>query len=510
MQLLRFVCLSLLMASGICFGAQTNAQTNAIQTVAELRARLAQHVLNPKFQAGTFAVKIVSAKTGVVVFENDAYELMSPASNAKLYTVALALDRLGGDYKIRTSLYSNARPQDGKLAGDLVVYGRGDPTINPRIRGTLAQAVEPLVAALAGAGVSEIGGDLVADESFIRGPEFGSGWTWDDLEFYYGAAISSLTINDNLVGLAIKPGASVGAPCSLELSPFTSQFVISNRTATVAAGEKRTTRVCRQADSNVLFVFGSMPADDKGYTEDVTLRSPAAFFLEQLQSSLAAHKIKLDGKARIVGWLDRQTAPLNLSSMVELGAMESLPMKDIAREVQKPSQNLYTDLLLAHVGEKTRTSQDSPWETSEELGIRELKKFLAGAGVKPKDVHFEEGSGLSRNDLTTANATVALLLHMSRHPSAAAYWDALPVAGVDGSLRNRMKDTAAAGNVRAKTGTLRWAYSLSGDVRTAAGERLIFSIMLNRYFNQDPENATRAELEVIPVMLAEFAGKVDQ
>jgi D-alanyl-D-alanine carboxypeptidase/D-alanyl-D-alanine-endopeptidase (penicillin-binding protein 4) len=187
--------------------------------------------------------------------------------------------------------------------------------------------------------------------------------------------------------------------------------------------------------------------------------------------------------------------------------VESLPMRDIAREVQKPSQNLYTDLLLAHVGERSRLSDASADATSEDLGIRELNKFLAEAGLKRGEVIFEEGSGLSRDNLTTPNATVTLLRYMSRHQCAQVYLEALPIAGVDGTLRNRMKDTPAAGNVRAKTGTLRWANSMSGHVTTAAGEHLIFSLMVNRYYEARP---ARGDLDTIGVLLASFTGRTEE
>jgi D-alanyl-D-alanine carboxypeptidase/D-alanyl-D-alanine-endopeptidase (penicillin-binding protein 4) len=144
------------------------------------------------------------------------------------------------------------------------------------------------------------------------------------------------------------------------------------------------------------------------------------------------------------------------------------------------------------------------------LGILELQTFLSDAGVKRGDVLFEEGSGLSRNNLTTPNATIALLQYMNHHKSAEAYLQALPIAGVDGTLKSRMKGTPAAGNVRAKTGTLRWANSLSGYVTTAAGERLVFSIMLNRYQNSDPNRSARTELDAIAVMLAGFTGKTSE
>jgi D-alanyl-D-alanine carboxypeptidase/D-alanyl-D-alanine-endopeptidase (penicillin-binding protein 4) len=187
--------------------------------------------------------------------------------------------------------------------------------------------------------------------------------------------------------------------------------------------------------------------------------------------------------------------------------VKSPPLGDIARIVLKPSQNLYTDLLLAHVGEKFRPADSSADETSEALGIRELNKFLSEAGLKPGEVIFEEGSGLSRDNLTTPNATVTLLQFMSRHQCAQVYLEALPIAGVDGTLKNRMKGTPAAGNVRAKTGTLRWANSMSGHVTTAAGEHLIFSLMVNRCYESRP---ARGDLDTIGVLLAGFTGRTNE
>jgi D-alanyl-D-alanine carboxypeptidase/D-alanyl-D-alanine-endopeptidase (penicillin-binding protein 4) len=136
-----------------------------------------------------------------------------------------------------------------------------------------------------------------------------------------------------------------------------------------------------------------------------------------------------------------------------------------------------------------------------------LNRFLREAGIKEGDVLFEEGSGLSRNNLTTPNATIALLEYMSKHKAADVYMSSLPIAGVDGTLRNRMKGTAAAGNARAKTGTLRWANSLSGYLTSAAGERLAFSIMLNRYHNPDPGRSAGTDVDAVAVMLAEFSGR---
>jgi serine-type D-Ala-D-Ala carboxypeptidase/endopeptidase (penicillin-binding protein 4) len=477
-------------------------------TVAELQQRLQHHISQPKFDGALWGVKIVSLDNGKTVFEQNPQKLCSPASNCKLYTVALALDRLGADYRIKTSLYAKAQPsKSGKLSGDLIVYGRGDPTINSRLRGRdIYQALEPLVAALTNAGVKRIAGDLVADESYFRGPPFGSGWVWDDLEYYYGAEISALTINDNVLQASVKPGTCVGAPCGLGLSPATSWLVFSNRTTTVGAQEKRTIQFYRPLEENVVYALGQMPTGDAGYTNEVTLHNPAGLFGWLFKEALARHGIKVAGKVRAVNWLDRQAHPMDYGKLVELGYVESLPMRDIAREVQKPSQNLYTDLLLAHVGEKTRSADSRPDETSEDLGVRALNRFLAEVGIQKGETFFEEGSGLSRDNLACPNATVTLLRFMSHHKCAEDYTASLPIAGVDGTLKNRMKGTPAAGNVRAKTGTLRWANSISGFVTTAAGEHLVFSLMLNRYYELRP---ARGDLDTIVVMLAGFTGRTN-
>jgi D-alanyl-D-alanine carboxypeptidase/D-alanyl-D-alanine-endopeptidase (penicillin-binding protein 4) len=489
--------------------ASSAQQSQPAATVEELQQRLAAHVHQPKFAAGMWGVKIVSLDSGKVLFEENAGKLFSPASNCKLYTMALALDRLGGDYCLKTSLYARTWPNRfGTLKGDLLVYGRGDPTFNARLNSNdIYRALAPLVCAVTNAGIKRVEGDLVGDESFFHGPPFGSGWTWDDVQFYYGAEISALTLNDNRVEITVKPGGQTNAPCKLSLAPATSYLVISNRSETIATGGRRSVSFYRPLDQNVVYVLGKMPLDDKGYAEDVTVPNPAGFFVAFFKEALARNGVKVTGKLRTANWLDRQARPLDPGKLVELGFVESLPMRDITREVMKPSQNLYTDLILAHVGALKQSSDAPVDQTSEELGIRELGKFLEDVGVARGNVFFEEGSGLSRNNVATPNATIALLVFMSRHREADAYLNALPVAGVDGTLRTRMKNTTAAGNVKAKTGTLRWANSLSGYVTSAAGERLALCVMLNRCHSTDPDRSARSEVDAVAVMLAEFKGR---
>jgi len=493
----------------VCAAEQQAARS--AESLASLQKQLSNHISQPRFAAATWGVKIVSLDTGKTIFEQNGEKYFSPASNAKLYTAALALDRLGGDYRIRTSLYSASKPDRwGALRGDLIVFGRGDPTINARLHSNdVFKALEPLVVVLTNAGVKRIKGDLVGDESYFCGPPFGSGWSWDDTQYYYGAELSALTINDNVLQLSAKPGEHIGAPCRLTLTPATTFVALSNRTQTVAKGLNRSVTLYRTPGNNVTYVSGQLPINDAGQKEVVTVHYPAGLFVTLFKEALARRGIKITGRTRTMNWLDRQIDPLDFTKWTELGSVESPPLLDIVIEMQKLSQNLYTDLLLAHVGVNSRSAKTSLEQSSEAAGIKALEAFLAEAGIKSGDVQFEEGSGLSRNNLTTPNATIALLQFMSRHKWADVYRVALPIAGVDGTLRNRMRDTPAAGNVRAKTGALRWADSLSGYVTTARGERLVFSLMLNRHRNTDPNSSGRAELDVIAVMLAGFNGRSD-
>jgi serine-type D-Ala-D-Ala carboxypeptidase/endopeptidase (penicillin-binding protein 4) len=471
-------------------------------TPAELQQRLADFIGQPRFAAALWGVKVISLESGQTLFEHNAQKLFSPASNTKLYTAALALDRLGADFRIKTSLYASVKPdQSGTLEGDLVIYGRGDPGINPHFSGgDLIRAVAPLVTALTNAGVKHVAGGLVGDASFFRGPPFGAGWAWDDAEHAYGAGLSALTINDNLTRLLVRPGRAIGVPCLVTLSPSVPGHNLSNRTETAEQSGTRTIHLYRQGSA--ITVSGRMPLGAAAYTEEIPVSDPASLFLSVFNEALARYGVTVAGSSRCLNWLDRQAETTEATNGVELGSMASAPLRDLIRETLKTSQNLYANLLLSQVGERARAGRLDA--TSEALGIGELNQFLAAIGIKKGDVFFEEGSGLSRNNLATPDATVALLQYMSRHKQSEIFLRALPVAGVDGTLADRMKGTPAAGNVRAKTGSLRWAHSLSGYVTSAAGERLAFSFMLNRYHGSSA--AGTADLDSLAVLLAGFGG----
>ena len=475
------------------------ATTNA--TLPELRAQLDTFLNHPRFSGALWSVKVASLDTGRTLYEHHADRLMSPASNSKLYTGALALETLGGDYHFKTPIRATAKVDaSGTLAGNLIISGRGDPSW----KATRFTAIfDPFVTALTNAGVKLVTGDLVADTTFFHGPPTGGSWTVEDLSDTEGAEISALTLADNVAQIRVTPGSSVGAACQLALDPPDTVLNLINLTTTIATGGVAHVEYQKAPGTNDFYILGQLPQDASGLVLDTPVTTPARWFGHALKAALASHGIVLQGGVRVVAWPDR--LPWSEQDLSAVGEVASPPLRELVYAFMKPSQNLETDLVFDHVGELSRTASTPAWISSEGLAVRALDRFLAHHGV-PADVHFDEGSGLSRNNLTSANATVALLTLMSTNRWAADYYAALPIAGVDGTLRNRMKHSPAYRKVHAKTGTLHWVNSLSGYVTSAAGEKLVFSLMLNRY--AAPPSVRRTdELDDLAATLAAFQGR---
>ncbi len=501
-----------LLVAGRAWGAAEGAAPSAptvptvpVSTLTELQAALEAQVSQPKFLGALWSVKVVSLDSGRTLYEYAPTRRMSPASNSKLYVGALALDTLGGDFRIRTPLVGSvAVNAAGELLGDLIVIGRGDPSWDPRrAKLEFMTAFEPLVAAVKKAGVRRIAGDLVADGTFYQGTPQGASWTVDDMNDDYGAEIAAITLNDNFVDLRVVPAATAGAPCVVELLQPHTGLVIDNRSVTTAAGGARRIRVLRVPGEMTVQIFGELPLGGQEWLTEATVPRPAQWFANGLKAALERAGIAVEGRARGVRWPEATVVGLGA---VALGEIVSPPLSELVAHFMKESQNLQTDLIFAQVGEAQRGAATPTGVRTDELAVKALGEFLARHGLRADEVNFDEGSGLSRNNLTTTAATTALLQFMATHREAAAFTAAQPVAGVDGTLRRRMKGTAAEGNVRAKTGGLRWVASLSGSVTAASGERLVFSVMLNRHVGTLERSAIR-EVDEIPLLLARYGGK---
>jgi D-alanyl-D-alanine carboxypeptidase/D-alanyl-D-alanine-endopeptidase (penicillin-binding protein 4) len=507
----------------------------APRTIEVLRARIGEVLSQPALAPAMFAIKVVSLDTGRVIFEENAGKLLMPASNMKLYTVAAALDRLGPDFRFQTSVYTQESPdKKGKLRGDLILYGRGDPTLATRFNTTgktndYFEGIDDLATRIVAAGVKQVEGDIVGDESYFTGAPRSPSWEWDDLQWYYGADVSALTVNDNSLDIFVKPGARAGDACVVAAGPDIARIVntgvrqlsglppgniavplpnsapmtIVNNTTTTPRGTKRELIVDRPLGQHGLVVGGSLPQDDPGYTASVSIPRPAFAFVSMLRSALERRGVTVKGRTSVVDADMRRAAPLDMSKLVELAKRESPPFSVIASHTLKPSQNLYTELILRALG-KQFPSTDAKLTTAQ-AGLAVVRTFLNEAGINTSHLSLIDGSGLARQNLITAESTVQLLTYMSRHRYAGVYREAQPVAGVDGTLRGRMRNTVAAGNLRAKTGTLSNVSGLSGYVTSAAGERLAFSMLVNHYPEDQPPRQNY--MDAIAILLASFAGK---
>ncbi len=508
----------------LCFGLsaavaqQPKPATTPPKTLAELQTRISEVLAKPELSPAMIGIKVVSLDTGRVLFEEHSDKLLRPASNMKLYTVAAALDRLSPGYRFVTSVYAATRPDaSGVVRGDLTIYGRGDPSIAARFNnGDYFKGIDDLATRIVAAGVKRVEGDLVGDESYFVGPKYGAGWNWEDLTWYYGAEVTPLTVNDNALDLFIKPGPAVGQPALITTGPPDPLLTVVNKVITSAKGVKRELSIHRGLAENTVTITGSVPLDDRGYSGGIGISHPALLFVYLLRSSLSQKGVVITGKSRTTG--ESQPAMISGVSIAgtngstvpfqnEIATLQSPPFSVIAAQTLKPSQNLYTELILRTLGKVTPppATTSSLGQTSEELGLEAVKSFLKTVGIRPEALALDDGSGLSRNDMITAEASVQLLTFMSKHRYATVFRDALPIAGVDGTLSNRLKGTPAENNLRAKTGSLRSAASLGGYVTTAAGEKLAFSIMVNNYPRDfDPRSAC---IDPIAVLLASFAGK---
>ena len=491
------------------------------KTLPELRAKISEVLAKPELSSAMVGIKVVSLDNGRVLFEENAAKLLRPASSMKLYTVAAAFDRLSPDYRFSTSVYAPTRPDAaGVIHGDLTIYGRGDPSLAARFNnGDYFKGIDDLATRIVAAGVKRVEGDIVGDESYFVGPKYGASWNWEDLTWYYGAEITPLTANDNALDLFVKPGTVIGQPALITTGPPDPLLTIVNKVTTSAKGSKREISIHRGLNENTITITGSISLEDPGYTGGIGISHPGLLFVYMLRSALAQKGVTITGASRIRGATPQPTMITGVTTngtngsataplQTEIATLQSPPLSVVAAHTLKRSQNLYAELILRTLGKVTPppvATTSNFTQTSEELGVEAVRTFLKTVGLRPEALVIDDGSGLSRNDMITADASVQLLTFMSKHRYATVFRDALAIGGVDGTLRNRFKGTPAENNVRAKTGSLSSAATIGGYLTTAGGEKLAFSIMVNNYpHDLDPRSSC---IDPIAVLLASFAGK---
>ena len=416
---------------------------------------------DPALDHGLQGVLIRSLKTDTTLYERNAGSLMIPASNFKLLVSATALEQLGPDFTFKTEALTAGKISKGVLDGHVILKGGGDPVL-------LTADLTDLARQLKDAGITQISGDVIADDTLFDKQRLGWGWSWDEFPYYFAAEISALSVNRNTVDVWVYPGKEAGARAEVRLVPDTDYMTVESAATTDKPGAKNTVWVDREMGQNVIKIGGSVAQGDSPTKRNapVTMCEPQLYAACVFASELAKQGIKAAGSVK------EGKTPVDAKPAA---SHASPPLSRILSLLNKPSDNMVAEMLLKNLGAVVKGKGSS------ESGAEVEKDFLTKIGMDLSELAIVDGSGLSRLNYVSPHNLVTLLAYMHSSKNSKVFIDSLPIAGVDGSLYSRMKGTPAQGNVKAKSGYVARVSALSGYVTTKSGEPIVFSIMMNHH-----------------------------
>jgi len=460
---------------------------------AEPTAKLEQIISqSPAVSRAFVGVQVVRLSDDKVLYARNADRLFVPASNMKLFTAALALRRLGPDYRFKTQVLGEGTlDTSGTLTGDLRLVGGGDPSLSGRDYpyqhhpGSTAaysfRAIEELADQVVAHGVRRIDGDVVGDDSRYVWEPYASGWSSGNALWEYGAPVSALILNDNSFAIAVRPGGQVGDLAEVRLTPALEYFAVDNRVATTEGGERKI-QIDRSAAGRELHVWGVIPRRDPGVTELLAVADPALYTAQALRDALERRGVAIHGAETAQHrHADDKSADGVSNSAGVLAERTSPPLLELLKVADKVSQNLHMEVFLREAA----VAAGRPG--SRENGLSEMASFLDALGISKESYQFTDGSGLSRSTLVSPAAIVKLLAAMYKSPDRERWMDLLPVGGQDGTLGSRFNGHAEARAIRAKTGTLDHVKALSGFVESGSDGAVAFSFLVNNFEEPAPE-----------------------
>ena len=420
-----------------------------------LIARLDKILAAPALKGGITGAIVCRVDTGRTLYAHEADTRLLPASNRKLFTSAAALELLGDDYQIETDLRAETKPDSvGTIAGSLYLQGGGDGLLS-------VSDLDAMARTLAQSGVKRVAGDVVGDGSrFADGP-YGFGWEWDDFSDEEFPQIAGLEANEGVLGVHVVPGKAVGDAVTVTLAPPTDYLPVVVSATTGAKDAANACAVSRPWDKNYFQVTGTLPLG-KTLDQNVPVQDPPLLAATLLREALLRAGIVVAGRAAM------GRTPLGTTL---LALHQSLPLKQYLAKMNKPSDNLLAESLVRLLDKAGTYDTGHARETA----------FLRSLGVDTEAIALVDGCGVGRRNFVTARAVSRLLLGMYAKRDWAVYYDSLPIAGVDGTLKSRMKGTPAENNVHAKTGTLSQVRALSGYVTGRSGTLYVFSLLMNNF-----------------------------
>lgn len=444
----------------------------------------------PQFNRARWGVLVQKLSQPQTLYSRDAQKYFTPASVTKLLTTAAALQQLGANYRIRTSIYD-----EGK--GTLRVVGRGDPSLKDEQLAILAKQ-------LGQKGVRRIQ-QLIADDTHFKGAVIPPSWMWEDLPFYYGAPVNSLILNENAAILRLFP-QSVGETLRPKWDKPSEGYGwrVINNTVTVGEGEKKYIAINRDLKGQTLKIQGQLAVNSQPDITAIAVFDPIEHFLRHLRQSLLRERISVARtSAQADNLRDRKIKGR------EIAAVESAQLSELIKETNTNSNNLFAEALLRTLavkqplkGNQTQENQTQDYQTTVNAGLEVLQTALTQMGVDPESYKLDDGSGLSRKNFISPQALVQLLQGVARSQFAKVYFNSLPVAGKTGTLKYRLRNTSAEGIVIAKTGTMSGVVSLAGYVNAPNYEPVVFSIMVNQ--TEQPIKTVRQAMDRIVVQLSQL------
>jgi serine-type D-Ala-D-Ala carboxypeptidase/endopeptidase (penicillin-binding protein 4) len=465
--------------------------------VQRLRADVKQALSSPVLRGAHIGLLIEQTTGGRVLYSRNADDEFQPASNFKLLVGSVALDRLMLVHSFLTTVWtavkihdgmsvSEVNLHDGTLTGDLFLSGGGDAHLTARDLDAAAKAVVD-------AGIVHVTGSVTTVANFYDARRFPQGWDWDDLPYYYAPVVSALSLEENTVHVYISPGERVGTPVRLRIVPQSAAFTIDNRATTGAQTSTDTTDVERPWDEpRTIRIVGSYPV---GAKESDDLRpavpDPEAYVGDVFLRALNAHGVTVSGGLQTGGRLP--------ASSRSLWIHESDQMPRLLAQLWQPSDNLMGELLLKDLGD----ARDGMPGTTDHGAALE-RDWLRSIGVDPQTVSISDGSGLSNYDRITPRALVAILQHDWNGKYRAIVLNALPVAGVSGTLKDAYRGTAAEKNVIAKTGTISHVRTLSGYIRTRRHGMVTFSFLINDWVQDDAPHGAESLAKLRGALLSKI------
>ncbi len=397
------------------------------------------------------------------------------ASNMKLISSSVALLTLGPDFRYETRLIATGPIRDGVLEGDLVLVGSGDPTFGGREEDHPEAVLDAWSSRRCRSTASQrIDGRVLGDDDCQPDEVMGDGWAWNYQGADYAAQVSGLCFAENCVALTVTPAAAGRAP-AVSLVPALDWFDVENRATCFDGKGRRALWADRKRATNRLVLGGRMPVGSKAWHEKLSVENPTAFAAKALADVLAKKGVEIGGA--VLDRDDVEDRPEGHGDDTVLATHQSAPLRDIVHTLDKVSQNLYAEQVIR------TASRVAAGDGSMRGASAHAKEVLAGLGIDTSGLRIADGSGLTRLNLVHPRHLAGLLAAMWRSECRDALFDALPVAGVDGTLRTRAKDSPAQGHVHAKTGYIGAVVALSGYVvRPKADEDpIVFSILVNNF-----------------------------